>query len=422
MSYESSNISWGANQLSAMVKNERIVFGNIIQRSLVWEQARKSLFIHSLCIGIPIPPTYAKRFDDGSGKRNSNVYDMLDGKQRFSTIAQFLGDEFALTQLPPVSFFNVMTNEDEVEDISGKKFSELSEGLQEKIKNARISIVFFDNLTKEEEKELFKRLNNGKPLSTKSRALASCLDIENILDIGSHSLFVEMLTEKARENKNQAQIIMKVWSMLNQDIKDVSFESSDFNPLLENTEISEDERLKMIQVFDFALNTHSILMDNKEKKVAKKIYTETHFVSLIPYFNKAVEDGIEEKLMADWLVEFFKPIDGSTSISESYNEAAGKGSAKNSNIKTRNTALSESFYEFFKVDDIETNIIDDEESDDNTDSTVDTENNAEDSVDDSAEIESETAEDETEDEEENTENDVSSLIDELMASESLSEN
>lgn len=426
MSYESSNISWGANQLSAMVKNERIVFGNIIQRSLVWEQARKSLFIHSLCIGIPIPPTYAKRFDDGSGKRNSNVYDMLDGKQRFSTIAQFLGDEFALTTLPPVSFFNVMTNEDEVEDISGKKFSELSEGLQEKIKNARISIVFFDNLTKEEERELFKRLNNGKPLSTKSRALASCLDIENLLDIGSHSLFTEMLTEKARENKNQAQIIMKVWSMLNQDIEDVSFESKDFNPLLENTEISDDERLKMVQIFDFVLNTHSILLDNKEKKVARKMYTETHFISLVPYFNKAVEDGIEEKLVADWLVEFFKPIDGSTSVSESYNEAAGKGSAKNSNVKARNTALSESFYEFFKIDDIETNIVDDEELNENTeDSTVETESNVEDDTevnDTETESEIEDTEDDTEEEEEeNTENDVKSLIDELMASESSSE-
>ena len=69
--FENASITWGAKQLAAMVKNERIVFGNIIQRSYVWEKARKSLFIHSLAIGVPIPPTYAKRFDDGSDKRNS---------------------------------------------------------------------------------------------------------------------------------------------------------------------------------------------------------------------------------------------------------------------------------------------------------------------------------------------------------------
>ena len=138
MGFENASITWGAKQLAAMVKNERIVFGNIIQRSYVWEKARKSLFIHSLAIGVPIPPTYAKRFDDGSGKRNSNVYDMLDGKQRFSTVAEFINNELVLTELPPVTFYNELTDEQETEDISNKTFEELSEGLQEKIKNAKI--------------------------------------------------------------------------------------------------------------------------------------------------------------------------------------------------------------------------------------------------------------------------------------------
>lgn len=350
MGFENASITWGAKQLAAMVKNERIVFGNIIQRSYVWEKTRKSLFIHSLAIGVPIPPTYAKRFDDGSGKRNSNVYDMLDGKQRFSTVAEFINNELVLTELPPVTFYNELTDEQETEDISNKTFEELSEGLQEKIKNARISVVYFDNLTKEEERELFKRLNNGKPLSTKSRVLASCRDIEGLLDIGSHELFAEMLTEKALDNKNQVGIVMKIWCMMNQDIADVSFESKNFNPLMETTEISEEDRLEMVQVFDLIMNTHTVLMERKEKKVAKKLYTETHLVSLVPYFAQAISDGIDEERMSDWLVEFFKPIDGDTSVSEDYNNASGSGSAKSVNIQLRNSALADSFAEFFKVD------------------------------------------------------------------------
>ncbi len=350
MGFENASITWGAKQLAAMVKNRRIVFGNIVQRSYVWERARKSLFIHSLAIGVPIPATYAKRFDDGSGKRNSNVYDMLDGKQRFSTVAEFINNELVLTELPPVTFYNELTDKQETEDISNKTFEELSEGLQEKIKNARISVVYFDNLTKEEERELFKRLNNGKPLSTKSRVLASCRDIEGLIDIGSHKLFTEMLTEKALDNKNQVSIVMKIWCMINQDIADVSFESKNFNSLMETTEISEEERLEMVQVFDLIMNTHTVLMERKEKKVAKKIYTETHLVSLVPYFAQAVSDGIDEERMSDWLVEFFKPIDGDTSVSEDYNNAAGSGSAKNVNIQLRNSALADSFVEFFKVD------------------------------------------------------------------------
>lgn len=405
MGFENASITWGAKQLAAMVKNERIVFGNIIQRSYVWEKARKSLFIHSLAIGVPIPPTYAKRFDDGSGKRNSNVYDMLDGKQRFSTVAEFINNELVLTELPPVTFYNELTDEQETEDISNKTFEELSEGLQEKIKNARISVVYFDNLTKEEERELFKRLNNGKPLSTKSRVLASCRDIEGLLDIGSHELFAEMLTEKALDNKNQVSIVMKIWCMMNQDIADVSFESKNFNPLMETTEISEEERLEMVQVFDLIMNTHTVLMERKEKKVAKKLYTETHLVSLVPYFAQAVSDGIDEERMSDWLVEFFKPVDGDTSVSEDYNNASGSGSAKSVNIQLRNSALADSFAEFFKVDgseDSETLIPSEEDVQEDTET--------EDST---ASMEAEL---------ENTSNFVDSIIEDMKNADSDSEN
>ena len=134
---------------------------------------------------------------------------------------------------------------------------------------------------------------------------------------------------------------------MNQDITEVSFESKNFNPLIETTEISDEERLEMTQVFDLIMNAHTVLTDRKEKKVAKKLYTETHLVSLIPYFAKAIEEGIDEEYMSDWLVEFFKPIDGDTSVSKDYNDAVGGGSAKNVNIQIRNSALAESFTEFF---------------------------------------------------------------------------
>lgn len=350
MGYEHATFGLSAKQISAMIKNKRIIFDNIIQRSYVWEIKRKSLFIHSMAIGIPIPATYAKKFDNGSEKKNSSVYDMLDGKQRFSTISDFINDGFRLSELPPVIFYNKITDETETEDISGKLMSELSEGLQDEIKSTNINVVYFDNLTKEEERELFKRLNNGKPLSTKSRLLASCKDIEELLDIGSHKLFEEMLTEKALANKNHVSIIMKIWCMMNKNIEDVSFESKNFNPLMETTEISGEERLEMVQVFDLIVDTHIILMERKEKKVAKKLYTETHLVSLAPYFAKAVKDGIDEERMSDWLVEFFKPIDGDISVSKDYNNACSNGSAKNVNIRYRNNALAESFAEFFKID------------------------------------------------------------------------
>lgn len=363
MSLEKASIVWSAKQLKGMVVNGKINFDHIVQRSYVWERSRKSALIESMIIGYPIPPVFAKRVDEGTGKRGSNIYHIMDGKQRLSTIKEYLNDEFALTTLEPVSFMDDEIGEECIANISDKKFSELPEALQNFLNTVTINVTYFDNLTKEEERELFKRLNAGKPLSTKSRLLASCKDIEGLLDIGSHKLFDEMMTDKARANKNQVALVMKVWCMMNQEINDVCFESKVFNPMLEKTEISETEKLAMIEVFNLMVDTHAVLTERKEKKVAKKLYTETHMVSLVPYFKKAVEDGIDSEMMADWLVEFFG-TDNGASASALYNEAAGSGSAKSSNIIDRDDALSESFTEFFKADEDGTELIDDDDDDD----------------------------------------------------------
>lgn len=356
MSLEKASIVWSNKQLKGMVVNGKINFDHIVQRSYVWERSRKSALIESMIIGYPIPSVFAKRIDDGSGKRGSNTYYIMDGKQRLSTIKEYLNNEFALTELAPVTYMDDEIGEEVTIDISEKKFSELPEALQNYLNTVTISVTYFDNLTKEEERELFKRLNAGKPLSTKSRLLASCKDIEGLLDIGSHKLFGEMLTDKARANKNQVALVMKVWCMMNQEINDVSFESKLFNPMLEETEISETEKLAMVEVFNLIVDTHESLVGRKEKKVAKKLYTETHMVSLIPYFKKAVEDGIVSEMMADWLVDFFSTTEGA-SVSSLYNEAAGSGSAKSVNIINRNDALSESFAEFFKMDEDDTELV-----------------------------------------------------------------
>ena len=347
MSLEKASIVWSAKQLSGMIKNDKINFEHIIQRSYCWERSRKTGLIESMILGFPIPPVFAKRMDDGSGKRGGNIYYIMDGKQRLSTVKEFLNDEFALTDIPSVTYFDEEKDEECVLNISGMKFSELPDGLKDHLNTATFNVTYFDNLTKEEEKELFKRLNNGKPLSTKSRTLASARDIEKLLDIGSHKLFEEMLTEKSRANKNQATIVMKVWSMINMDIDNISFASKDFNPMIEKTEITDDEKTELVNVFDFIVDVHEELINNKEKDVAKKLYTETHLVSLIPFIKESIDNEISEAMVADWLVNFFKTENNSEEYTW-YMEACAGGVARGASIVARNNSLKTSYKEFFK--------------------------------------------------------------------------
>ena len=341
---EGSSITWTCKQIVKMIDKETISFKNIVQRSFVWEKHRMSELIWSIIMGYPIPPIYAERGESDNDK--VKIYDVMDGQQRNTSIYKYMKDEFALTELKPIPYLDENGNECSI-DISGKKFSELEEELQDIIKDATITVKYYDNLDQSQKAEMFRRLNNGKPLSTKSRTLASAKNIGGLLDIGSHKLFDEMLTEKARANKNHAVIVVKAWAMMTKNVEDISFASKDFNPMIEKAEISEEEKQNLANMFDFIVNVHEELIDNKEKSVAKKLYTETHFVSLIPYIKKAMENNISEAMVAEWLINFFK-TENDTDVYAKYSEACSNAIARNASIVARHEALGESYEEFFK--------------------------------------------------------------------------
>lgn len=343
---EGSSITWTCKQIVKMIDKETISFKNVVQRSFVWEKHRMSELIWSIIMGYPIPPVYSER--GGNENDKVKVYDVLDGQQRCTTIYKYISDEFALTDLKPIPYLDEEGNECEM-DISGKKFSELEEELQDIIKDATITVKYFDNLEQHQKAEMFRRLNNGKPLSAKSRTLASAKNIGSLLDIGSHKLFDEMLTEKSRSNKSQAVLVVKAWTMLNKPVEEISFASKDFNPMIEQVDIADNEKLELNSMFDYIVNVHDELVENKEKDVAKKLYTETHLVSLVPYVSKVMEDNISEAMFGEWLVNFFK-TENDSDVYAKYMEASNHGIARTANIVARHNALEESYKEFFKLE------------------------------------------------------------------------
>ena len=343
---EGSSITWTCKQIVKMIDKETISFKNVVQRSFVWEKHRMSELIWSIIMGYPIPPIYAERGESADDK--VKVYDVMDGQQRNTTIYKYLKDEFALTELKPIPYLDENGDECTI-NISGKKFSELEEELQDIIRDATITVKYFDNLEQSQKAEMFRRLNNGKPLSTKSRTLASAKNIGSLLDIGSHRLFEEMLTEKSRANKNQAVIVVKAWTMLNRDVENISFASKDFNPMIEDVEITAEEKTELDNVFNYIVGVHEELKDNHEKDVARKLYTETHLISLIPFVKMAMENNISEPMFAEFLINFFKTENDSQTYA-TYMEACSNGIARNGSIVARHNAIGKSYEEFFKTE------------------------------------------------------------------------
>lgn len=333
-----SVITWTSKQIVKMNDGNKLEFDNPVQRSYVWEPKRRSGLLHSMITGYPTTALYARRTD---GK----VYDFLDGKQRLTTIITYLHDEWTLTGLEPVEYEDEEGNVIYI-DINGKKFSELPEEFQDAIKDYPLTIYYFDDITPEQVRILFKKLNNGKPLSAKERNIANCVDIDTVASIGKHPLFAKIMSEKSLEARKHLPIIMKIYMMITQPIINISFESKDFNEVISTVYMTDEEKEKILGILDKISAVYDLLVERKVG-AKTKIKNETHLVSLVPFIERAIEEEISDELLADFIEEnFSKKI----VVSDNYSEAASKGSAKGSSIVTRNDELEEAWETFFKVD------------------------------------------------------------------------
>ena len=69
------------------------------QRKFTWRDDRKSRFIESILIGLPIPFVFFWQADDGR-------LEIVDGSQRLRTIREFIDDEFVLVGLELIPGLN----------------------------------------------------------------------------------------------------------------------------------------------------------------------------------------------------------------------------------------------------------------------------------------------------------------------------
>lgn len=66
------NIQWSGKQLFKKVMSGDVLFDCTVQRGYVWDTSRKSLLIHSMIEGYPVPAVFFARREDGK-------FDALDG-------------------------------------------------------------------------------------------------------------------------------------------------------------------------------------------------------------------------------------------------------------------------------------------------------------------------------------------------------
>src|SRR5690606_5929645 len=76
--------NWTTETLINQINKGNILLNPEIQRRDAWDKKRKSLFVESLILGLPVPQVVL-----AESKERRGAYIVLDGKQRMLSIRQF---------------------------------------------------------------------------------------------------------------------------------------------------------------------------------------------------------------------------------------------------------------------------------------------------------------------------------------------
>ena len=134
------------------------------QRRQVWDDERRSLFIESLLLNVPVPPVFLYEWD-------LSRYEVMDGQQRLNSIVDFYDNLFPLRGLEKWS------------ELNGSRYKELPDTLQRGLDRRRISATVLlvggsvarGGPEKSDIRKLvFERLNTGG-LRLNNQELRNCL-------------------------------------------------------------------------------------------------------------------------------------------------------------------------------------------------------------------------------------------------------
>jgi len=130
------------------------------QRLFRWSDDRKSNFIESILIGIPVPPAFAYENDNGT-------WELIDGLQRISTLLEFMGllrdpDTGQLKRSKLISTKYLPSLEGMVWKAQNEQEQALDTALQLFFRRSRIDFQILKHPSDPKTKfDLFQRLNRG---------------------------------------------------------------------------------------------------------------------------------------------------------------------------------------------------------------------------------------------------------------------
>lgn len=211
VSFDSYDLS--ARQLLEMFGSGEITIPPEYQRQFVWDVNRQSQLVESIFLGIPVPSLFMATNSD-------STWEVVDGVQRLSTMAHFIGSEGLIRFIGRASALEVHGLE-KLDGLNGSKFSDLPRTMQLMFETRPLRVtVLNDKSDKKVRFDLFERLNTGG-VSLTPQEIRNCVFRgrynDDVKRLASNADFNAVVTLKAGDEKNgtREEFVLRFFAFLN---------------------------------------------------------------------------------------------------------------------------------------------------------------------------------------------------------------
>jgi hypothetical protein len=166
------------------------------QREFTWDSAKKSRFIESALIGLPIPFLFF--WQDNEGK-----FEIVDGSQRLRTLEEFVNHEFKLSDL------SILTHS------KGMKFLDLSISRQRKFLSLSIRGILLANDTDTATRtEMFNRINTAGSKANEAEIRRGALPgpvTDLVIELANNRQFIKMtpISQSLVDKREREELVVR---------------------------------------------------------------------------------------------------------------------------------------------------------------------------------------------------------------------
>jgi hypothetical protein len=170
------------------------------QREFTWEDERKSRFIESVLMGLPIPFLFFWE------NPKTGRLEIVDGVQRLKTIEEFLRGDFAIGDLEELSL------------LTGFRFGDLPESRQRKLKNRSIrGIVLNEHADEQSRFDLFERINTGSKIANKAEVRRGALGgpfLDLVISLAQEAMFIKLapVSDKQLKEREREELVTRFFA------------------------------------------------------------------------------------------------------------------------------------------------------------------------------------------------------------------